>query len=407
MSPSIAFVSTDFGTGSGVRYGDSYLITNAHVIWPYQNARVVFPDGTEILDAPVLGWDFMGDLAVLDLSGSAGLASAPPFVDGADLPIGTELFLIGYPAEGEEFPQPTFTSGILSQHRRWEAGDIDFIQSDAVITGGQSGGALVSNRGEVLGISGLSFAEGFALVTGSRAVTERIDGLLAGDDVDGLGNRDLPEPSDADAVEYSFLVDNFLAEDTFLIYADQDTEVEITAQGKEDIRLAFLAPDGVIEADADEEIDGPESLESTIFLPGPHLISVLTFSLGPNSGRIESNVPLTRFPDPDHGVRLEVDSVTAGHADYPGDIDYFFLDLVDGQTVEINVTSLILDVDLLVDRIDNPFEPLAYDDDSGGGIYQTDASLEFTADQTGEFLIGVTDLIGIGPAGYYIEVIGR
>lgn len=46
VSPSIAFVSTDLGTGSGVRYGSDYLITNAHVVWPFESARVVFPDGT-------------------------------------------------------------------------------------------------------------------------------------------------------------------------------------------------------------------------------------------------------------------------------------------------------------------------------------------------------------------------
>ncbi len=407
VSPAIAYVATELSTGSGVRYGSDFLVTNAHVVWPYESARIVFPDGTEILDAPVLGWDYMGDLAVIDLSGTPDLPPPPPFVDGSDLPIGTELFLIGYPAEGEEFPQPTFTSGILSQHRSWAAGGIDFIQSDAVITGGQSGGALVSNRGEVLGISGLTFGQGFALVTGSAHVVERIDGLLAGDDVDGVGNRQLPKPSDTDQRSQDFSVDNFLAEETFLIHDQQDVDVEITASGDDDIRLVLVAPDGFLEVDADQEIDGPEVLMSTITLPGPHLVSVLTFTVDPTIGRLESNVPLTPFPDPDHGRRLEIDSVTAAHADYPGDIDYFFIDLIDGQTIEITVSSLILDVDLLVDRLDNLGEPLAYDDDSGGGIYQTDASLDFTADRTGEFLIGVTDLVNIGPAGYLIEIVGR
>lgn len=404
VSPSIAFVSTDLGTGSGVRYGSDYLITNAHVVWPFEAARVVFPDGTEIQEAPVLGWDFMGDLAVLDLTGASDIPPEPSFADGSILPIGTELFLIGYPAEGDEFPQPTFTSGILSQHRRWEAGGIEFLQTDAVITGGQSGGALVSNRGEVLGISGLSFAQGFALVTGSASVLERVDGLLAGDDVDGLGNRTLPEPSSDDPFSVDFTVDNFLSEDTYLVYADKDTDFEITADGTGDIRLVMLAPDGVLEADADEELEGPETIFGTILLPGPHLVSVLTFTLGVNEGRIESDVPLTRFPDPDHGKRLEVGSVTAAHADFPGDIDYFFVDLQDGQRIEITVSSIILDVDLVIDRLDNTGEPLAYDDDSGGGIYQTDAQLTFTADQTGEFILGITDLVGIGPAGYFITI---
>ena len=406
VSPAIAYVSTELSTGSGVRYGTDFLVTNAHVVWPYESARIVFPDGTEILDAPVMGWDYMGDLAVIDLSGTVNLPDPPPFVNGSELPIGTELFLIGYPAEGDEFPQPTFTSGILSQHRTWDAGGIDFIQSDAVISGGQSGGALVSNRGEVLGISGLTFGEGFALVTGSADVIERVDGLLAGDDVDGLGNRQLPAPSDDDETSYSFTVENFMAEDTFLVYTDPDTDVEVTATGTDDIRLVFLAPDGVLEADVDEEFDGPETFNSTVLLPGPHLVSVLTFTVGLNTGQIESNVPLTRFPDPDHGRKLEVDSITAAHADYPGDIDYFLIDLVDGQTIDITVSSLILDVDLLVDRLDNFDEPLAYDDDSGGGIYQNDATPQFNPQQNREFLLGGRGLPNNCPAGHLIQGVG-
>ena len=41
------------------------MVTNAHVVWPYQNARIVFPDGTEHLDVPVLNSDLTGDLAAL------------------------------------------------------------------------------------------------------------------------------------------------------------------------------------------------------------------------------------------------------------------------------------------------------------------------------------------------------
>jgi len=42
-----------------------YVLTNAHVVWPLQDVRVVFLDGSEHLDAPVLKWDLMGNLAVI------------------------------------------------------------------------------------------------------------------------------------------------------------------------------------------------------------------------------------------------------------------------------------------------------------------------------------------------------
>lgn len=55
-----------------------------------------------------------------------------------------------------------------------------YLQTDAVITGGQSGGALVSYRGEVVGISGLSFADGFALAASMADVLPRISIALSG-----------------------------------------------------------------------------------------------------------------------------------------------------------------------------------------------------------------------------------
>ena len=46
VSPAIAFVHTEIATGSGVLIEGNYVLTNAHVVWPYHAARVVFPDGS-------------------------------------------------------------------------------------------------------------------------------------------------------------------------------------------------------------------------------------------------------------------------------------------------------------------------------------------------------------------------
>lgn len=65
VAPAVAFIETPTGTGSGVLIEDGYVVTNAHVVWPFQTVRVVFPDGSEFLDAPVLNWDLMADLAII------------------------------------------------------------------------------------------------------------------------------------------------------------------------------------------------------------------------------------------------------------------------------------------------------------------------------------------------------
>ena len=129
-----------------------YVLTNNHVVWPYDDVRVVLPDGTELEGVPVFNSDPLADLAVL---GPIDV-SAPPLTlsDGEDLAIGSELYLVGYPAEMELFPQPTITSGILSRLREWERAGITYFQTDAAIAGGQSGGVLVDARANVIGISG-------------------------------------------------------------------------------------------------------------------------------------------------------------------------------------------------------------------------------------------------------------
>ena len=100
------------GTGSAILIQDGYLLTNAHVVWPYAQVRIVFPDGSQHLVAPVVGWDLIADLALV---GPIETQIEPvPLVDAAELPIGSDVYLIGYPAEEEAFPQPAMTNGILS-----------------------------------------------------------------------------------------------------------------------------------------------------------------------------------------------------------------------------------------------------------------------------------------------------
>ena len=65
VSPSIPFIETPTGTGSGVLIEGGYVVTNYHVVWPYQAVWVVFPDDQVLQNVPVVGWDSMADLAVL------------------------------------------------------------------------------------------------------------------------------------------------------------------------------------------------------------------------------------------------------------------------------------------------------------------------------------------------------
>lgn len=188
VSPAIAYIQTDEASGSGVLIEGGYLVTNHHVVFPFDSARVVFPSGAEYDAVPVRGWNREADLAVL---GPINISVEPlPLTNGESTPIGADMYLIGYPAEFESFPQPTVAKGILSRLRQNGTAGITYFQTDATIAGGQSGGALVSDTGAVIGISGSSIAEGkFALVASSADLLPRIRQLIAGGGDPGGGDR--------------------------------------------------------------------------------------------------------------------------------------------------------------------------------------------------------------------------
>jgi len=209
---------------------DGYIVTNAHVVWPYNQVRVVFPDGPEFLDVSVLASDQMSDLAVigpLDIQSDFLVLR-----DGEDLQIGSELLLVGYPAESENFPQPTITRGILSRFRQWEALGMTYFQTDASITGGQSGGALISTKGEVIGVSGFRFSDvSFGLVGSASDVSTIVEKLILGE-ATSLGDRSLPHPG----LRKGFTLDLLSLRDrrVFLIDEPVGTTVDLELNGRAD-----------------------------------------------------------------------------------------------------------------------------------------------------------------------------
>ena len=141
---------TQQGLGSGVIISaDGYVLTNDHVVRNTNDIRVALWDG-RISDAEVVGTDPETDLAVLKIS-QQGLPVAP-LGDTGTLQVGDVVLAIGN-AVGLSH---TVTLGIISATGRNQVGDAllqDFIQTDAAVNKGNSGGALVNAVGEVIGIN--------------------------------------------------------------------------------------------------------------------------------------------------------------------------------------------------------------------------------------------------------------
>lgn len=165
--------------GSGVLVSeDGYILTNHHVISGVTKVRVALWDG-RIAFADLVGSDPQSDLAVLKID-FTGLPAAP-IAESPNYRVGDVVLAIGN-ALGLSH---TVTMGIISATGRNDPGSLvfeDFIQTDAAINAGNSGGALINTRGELIGIntrnlSGIPGAEniGFAIpVTIARSVMQDI-----------------------------------------------------------------------------------------------------------------------------------------------------------------------------------------------------------------------------------------
>ena len=399
VSPAIAFIETSASTGSGVLLEEGYLVTNAHVVWPFNEARVVFPDGTEFDGVPVIGWDNLADLAVL------GPISTPikpvTFTDGEDLPIGTDVYLIGYPGEFESFPQPAIGRGLLARLREWEPVGITYFQTDAIAIGGQSGGALVSTTGEVIGISGFRITEGkFGFVASSADLLPRIRQLVAGEDPSGLGDRRLP----IQMRRHRLRLRNYWDDPVFVIDEPIGTEVEIELTGDKDGRTVVTDQIGEELLDLDEEGTVAETGSFIIRRNGPHFLVVRQMVESPAQFTLAVNRRLTQFNDPDRGEEIQVGQSARGNMDYPGDVDHYLLQLEEDETVEIVARSALADVTLTVDFLGATGEQIVQDDDSGGGLFGLDSRVVYQAPHSGSYFVVVRDASRSAPGGYIISV---
>lgn len=154
------------GSGVIVR-ADGYIVTNHHVIDGADQIKVVL-NGSRTYSAAVVGSDAPSDLAVLKI-GASDLPILQPG-DSDKVRVGDVCLAIGNPLNVGE----TVTSGIISAKSRVTGlsnGSFqDFLQTDAPINRGNSGGALVNTRGELIGINsqilsptGASVGIGFAI----------------------------------------------------------------------------------------------------------------------------------------------------------------------------------------------------------------------------------------------------
>lgn len=175
-----------YSAGTGVVLTqDGYIITNAHVVAGAREVRVTLSTN-RILSASLVGFDAVEDLAVLKVE-AEGLTPAR-FGDSNTLRIGEPVAALG----DSLGYRATFTDGIVSALDREvevEGVTMSLVQTTAAINYGNSGGPLLNQYGQVVGINTIKIvtedgsAEGLGFAIPSRRVKYVADHLIAGEEI--------------------------------------------------------------------------------------------------------------------------------------------------------------------------------------------------------------------------------
>ena len=157
--------NTMIAQGSGVVIAEGgYVLTNYHVIEDGSAFQVLMPSGDKV-EATLVGADSAMDLAVLKVEDQAD--KLVPVTIGASetLPVGSTVIAIGNP--GGEILANTVTRGIISALERTSmtsnntTRNVNYIQHDAPISSGNSGGGLFDYQGNLIGINTLKYGGSF------------------------------------------------------------------------------------------------------------------------------------------------------------------------------------------------------------------------------------------------------
>ena len=190
VSPSVVSITALLPMGSSqgtgvVMTADGYIITNAHVIEGAFRADVSLEDGRSF-QAKLVGSDKITDLAVLKVE--AENLTPAVFGDSDQMVVGDTVVAIGNPM-GEQL-RGTMTDGILSAINRdmeVDGNTMTLLQTSAALNTGNSGGALVNDQGQIIGITNMKLIsnvsdntlEGLGFAIPTTTVKPVVDALIA------------------------------------------------------------------------------------------------------------------------------------------------------------------------------------------------------------------------------------
>jgi hypothetical protein len=404
VGPALAFVETPLGHGSAILLADGMAVTNEHVVHPFAEVDVVLDGGERHEGIAVVGADPLSDVALIGPIDTALSGTKLGTADGVEQ--GVDVFLVGFPGEASVAPKPTISRGILSRRRQAREFGQTYLQTDAAIGGGQSGGALVDENGRVIGLSGLSFAERFALALSAEDVKTALKRIRSGE-----SPRYRPFPTGGGVTRGSFRLADL---DSFQVLvipaAPADRTIRLTLPP--DVQPAFLVAslDGdmliVNQAMLDyfAEFGVEDAARLSPYTHDPVAPGVYEFDVPEHASAIafvatrlatgadvafSATDPIVVIPDDDQTEHVVAGDRIEGEVDILDRSDEYVIYLDAGEAVEIFAGSPSSDMWFSVrgrgERLADAFSS----DDAGGGLYGYDARAVFRADEAGDYTIQV------------------
>lgn len=319
---SVAFITTFNGTGSGVLVAEGLVVTNAHVVWPFDVVGVLFPGG-ERRTARVIGVDAQADLAILEVSGP-GLPRPLQVGSAAALRNDDPVYVIGYPGAVDLAPDPTVARASYLGSFQWDFSGVEWLAVDAPAIGGQSGGALVDTAGRLVGITTVGSAvELYAVAAADVAAVAENLTLRT----DAIESRRPPRSGGAE--EQEVVIEGPWAQATFVTWVMPGTRWRI--EGPADLVWHALDPFGAVLA------AGSGDIEVTWLLGTPGILHASAEEAV--SATVIADGMLIPAPDPDDGRKIGAAASVTGFVDVPGDRDWYHLDHEEAGPLTVDVEA--------------------------------------------------------------------
>ena len=165
--------------------------------------------------------------------------------------------------------------------------------------------------------------------------------------------------------------------------------MEVQATSDSDLALTLFEAHGEQLGYADLTVEGSEVVSANVISEGPQFLVVEQYLPEVSEFRIRSSHRLAPIDDPDDGSSLIIGVTITGTLDYPGDVDWYSLDLDRRQEIVVTVDATAVDPVVAVGPAGFKQDAYYEDDDSARGILGSNAELSYLAYRGGEHIVVV------------------